>query len=125
MDNLRLAQLLYANSPSNGGLNATNYPNPYGLRAYKNQDGSYGGEMMPKYTGWLGPLLNSEGDTMTEYSTGDDKGDFPSMVPGLSAEEIGNILRGNITDSAYRKALEFANQRRAQGLSPFKDVWDK
>ena len=39
---------LFNTVPSQGGLLATNYPNPYGLRAFVKPDGTYGGEMMPK-----------------------------------------------------------------------------
>ena len=40
--------------PNNGGLNATNRPNPFGLRAFQLPNGNYGGQMMPKETGFHG-----------------------------------------------------------------------
>jgi len=110
-------------SPKEGGLNASNYNNPYGLRAYPLPNGGYGGEMMPKSTGWLGMLKGTDknkGQTMTEYSTGDNRGDFPSIIPELTSDELNKILSsGVITPQAYIKAQQRANALRSQGLSPF------
>ena len=124
MDNytLKLAQLLQGAQPEQGGLSVGNYPNPYGLRSYQKPNGSYGGQMMPKTTGWQGIHKNPQGQDMTEFSMGDDKGDFPSIVPTLNANELAQIVqKQNITPSARQKAQEFADLRRSQGLSPFKD----
>jgi hypothetical protein len=124
MDNyaIKLAQLLQGAQPEQGGLSVGNYPNPYGLRAYQNSNGSYGGQMMPKTTGWMGVHKNPKGQDMTEFSMGDNKGDFPSIVPTLNANELAQIVqKQNITPSARQKAQEFADLRRSQGLSPFKD----
>ena len=120
--NLKLAQLLQGAQPSQGGLSVGDYPNPYGLRAYQKPSGIYGGQMMPKTTGWQGVHKNSQGQDMTEFSIGDNKGDFPSIVPTLNANELAQIVqKQNITPSAKQKAQEFADLRRSQGLSPFKD----
>jgi len=124
MDNyaIKLAQLLQGAQPEQGGLSVGNYPNPYGLRAYQNPNGSYGGQMMPKTTGWMGVHKNPKGQDMTEFSMEDNKGDFPSIVPTLNANELAQIVqKQNITPSARQKAQEFADLRRSQGLSPFKD----
>lgn len=99
-------------TPSEGGLRVADYPNPYGLR--------FGDNAIPKSTGWLGPKRGVKG-VMTEYSLGDEKGEYPSMVPGLSSEDISAILREKITPSVEAKAHDFAIQRRASGLSPFND----
>jgi hypothetical protein len=124
MDNykIKLAQLLQGAQPTQGGLSVGNYPNPYGLRAYQNPNGTYGGQMMPKTTGWQGVNKNLQGQDVTELSIGDQRGDFPSIVPTLNANELAQIVQNqNITPSARQKAQEFANLRRSQGLSPFKD----
>jgi hypothetical protein len=117
--------------PSQGGLNASNYNNPYqspnivggGLRAYPLPQGGYGGEMLPKSVGFIKGLKGTgkfKGEDMTEYSTGDERGDFPSIVPTLSTKELKQILStGVISKSAFKKAQEHANKRRDQGLSPF------
>lgn len=116
--------------PSQGGLNATNYPNQWGLRAYKDGIG-YGGEMMPKYTGWLGVLANTAhpGDVSTEISVGDNYGEFPSMSPSLNADQIKRLLAvkegQKIPRDIVNTAKGDADKRRALGLSPFKDVWDE
>lgn len=117
-------------SPQQGGLDASNRPNPYGLRAYKNADGSWGGDMMPKWTGWLDVQQNTgkPGYVSTELSVGDSKGDFPTMVPTLSAEQVQRLLAlpedTKVPEDIYKAALDFANKRRSQGLSPFKDLGD-
>ena len=123
---LKLAQLLQGAQPSQGGLSVGNYPNPYGLRAYQNPNGTYGGQMMPKYTGWQGVNYNPKGQAVTELSIGDNIGDFPSIVPTLNKKELNEIVQHeNIMPSARSKAEQWAIQRRSQGLNPFKDIWDK
>lgn len=122
MEKTKLLAKLLNNSPSNGGLNATNYPNPHGLRSYITDDGSYGGQMMPKGNGWLGRISDLNGNIMTEFSTGDEIGDFPALVPTLTQNELTDIVSNkNITPSAYKKAQEFANVLRSMGKNPFKD----
>jgi hypothetical protein len=109
-------------SPSQGGLRVADYPNPYGLRAYPKNGGGYGGEMLPKSTGWLGVFNTPNNGAMTEYSVGDEKGDFPSIVPTLTDSEIASIvLDKNVTKPIYDKAQIFANERRSQNQSPFYD----
>ncbi len=124
-----LANLLKA-SPSKGGLNASNYPAPYGLRAYLLPDGSYGGQMMPKYTGWLGPRENT-GDPNTvsnELSIDDEYGDFPAMTPNLSPSQLARLLAlkegEKVPNDIFNTAREFALKRRAAGLNAFKDIGD-
>lgn len=104
-----------------GGLNASNYPNPFGLRAYPLPQGGYGGEMLPKSTGWLGLLqVPGKDEVMTEYSVGDERGDFPSLVEGLTDEEKKQILtKGKVSKQAYIKAKQQADALRSQGKSPF------
>ncbi len=121
---LKLAALL-GGSPQSGGLAYGDRPSQYGLRSYLEGNG-YGGQMMPKSSGWLGPISDLNGNVMTEFSVGDEKGDFPSIVPTLTQQELTQIISNkNVTDSAYKKAQEWANKRRAQGLNPFKDIEDR
>ena len=130
---LKLAALL-GGSPQQGGLSYGDYPNPYqnpnanggGLRAYKEGTG-YGGQMMPKGQGWLGELPNTgtPGSVSTELSVGDSRGDFPSITPNTSADQLKRLLalkpNQRMPNDIYNTALDFANQRRASGLNPFKD----
>ena len=128
MDNytLKLAQLLKGAQPQEGGLSVGDYPNPYGLRARMNKQGNYEGQMMPKYTGWMGVQTNPKGQSVTEFSIGDNVGEFPSIVPTLNKTELNQIVQhGNLMPSAKSKAEEWAVLRRSQGLNPFKDIWDK
>lgn len=125
-----MANALLGKSPQNGGLNATNYPNQWGLRAYEKQDGSYGGQMMPKYNGWQGQLNNlaHPSSVSTEISVGDDIGEFPAIAPNTTNEQLARLLvlkdGERMPDDILQTAQDFANKRRIQGLSPFKDVWD-
>jgi hypothetical protein len=108
--------------PSQGGLNYRDYPNPYGLRAYKNKDGSYGGEMLPKSTGWLGLLAGTgpnKGSVMSEYSIGDEQGDFPSLNPLLDQSQIGRVLGGKMSPDIIQKAMEWRDMQKSKGQSPF------
>ena len=121
---LKLAAML-GKSPQQGGLTYGDYPNPHGLRAYKNKDGSYGGEMMPKGQGWLGEQTNPQGQTMTEYSVGNGEMDFPSLTPNQSPELMQQIVNtGKVSPQAYQNALDWALSRKAKGLSPFKDAME-
>lgn len=115
---------MYKKPPQQGGLLATNYPNPYGLRAYE-ENGLLGGQMMPKYIGWMGIQKGKgklKGQDITEYSIGDEQGDFPSIYPNMPQGLLDIVLKGGMTNEIYKKAQEFANARRALGLNPFRDV---
>lgn len=113
--------------PSSGGLTYMDYPNPYGLRAYKKKDGTYGGEMLPKSVGWLGLLEGQgklKGSNVTEYSMEDEKGSFPSVVPTLTPAEQEQVARGNVTEEMYKKALAWRDLMQSQGLSPFYNAFN-
>ena len=83
--------------------------------------------------GWLGPISNRQGETMTELSVnyGDvlDGRLIPLLVPTLTEDEIetlqrikfpgGKIPDGLIPKSIEKKAIEHAIKRDKQGLSPF------
>lgn len=119
--------------PRLGGLSASNYPNPYGLRAFKIKDG-YGGEMMPKTSGWQGliPSLLDSKSKITEYSLGGENGEpfFPMVTENMTPEMIQNVrlleagkLKSNskeaqqLQENAYQQYL----LKKSMGLSPFKD----
>lgn len=82
--------------------------------------------------GWLGPIPTADG-VMTEFSATHKGKDFPMLVPTLTKREVSYMqtapqgvpsipTKDRATDdSVYRKALEWAALRRAQGLSPFID----
>lgn len=75
---------------SAGGMDYADYPNPYGLRAFPTEDG-YGGEMMPKTSGWAGEIPTMSGDTtMTEFSLGGERGEpfMPMIFKGITPEQI-------------------------------------
>ena len=80
-----------------------------------------------KGSGFLGPIKNNQGQTMTEYSIGvefDGKEmDIPTFVPTLSPQEIHyltNMQDGMpIPQSIQQKAIDHALERLRQGQSPF------
>lgn len=138
---LKYAKALMNMTPSEGGLNYADYPNQYqnpyanggGLRAWKNKDGSYGGQMMPKTSGWQGEIqaINPK-EKITEYSMGGEGGEpfFPSVTQNMTPEQIQNVrlleagkLKWNSPQgkSVQDKAYEEYMIRKSQGLSPFKD----
>ena len=121
-----------------GGLNATNYPNPYGLRAFPQKGGGYGGEMMPKTTGHMGLIEGLEKDEkgnpiyITEYSSGGDNGNFfyPTVFEGMTPEQVNTVklLEAGKMKWSNPKAIELDKiakqkgmERKSKGLSPFKD----
>jgi hypothetical protein len=80
-----------------GGLNALNRTNPYGLRSWQYDDGSYGGQQMPKTDGWAGliPSLNGQ-HNITEYSMGlgtQDNPLFPLVYKGITPSEIETVRK--------------------------------
>ena len=99
-------------NPYSGGLNATNRPNPFGLRAFQLPNGSYGGSMMPKGTGFHGLIEGLNGNNITEYSMGGVNGQpfFPSVTENLYEGQINDIkqLEGGLLgwDSDKAKRLE-------------------
>ena len=80
-------------------------------------------------TGYLGPVQNAFGQTMTEYSIGvnmDGKEvEIPTFVPGLSADELRFLTTTDgsqpIPQSIVNKAVDHARMRMQRGLSPWHD----
>lgn len=86
-----------------------------------------------KDVGWLGVQRSPKGRTVTEFSIGTPVNgvemDIPTLVPGLSKQEVDyvlaradrdeNIGRDSIGNSVYRKAVQHAERRVAEGKSPF------
>lgn len=86
-----------------------------------------------KDVGFLGPKRSPRGVMVTEYSIGvpimGKQMDIPTLVPGLSKEEIAYILqradtgmpigRDPMGNAIANKAIQNAEQRVVKGLSPF------
>lgn len=78
-----------------------------------------------KGKGFWGPLKNSEGDVMTEYTINEDINgkptEIPSFVPTLTLDQLTHLLRGgDITDEIRDKAYKHAQDRINQNKSPFR-----
>jgi hypothetical protein len=72
-----------------------------------------------KGKGYFGPMAGREG-TVTELSAEDESGEFPLVVPTLTAEEIELLLAGkDPTAEMMEKASSWAATRRKRGESPF------
>jgi hypothetical protein len=121
---------MFNTDSSQGGLNATNLPNKFqnpeadggGLRAYTKVDGSLGGQMMPKDTGWLGEIAGKgklKGSKLTEFSSEDEKGMFPLINPYLSKEEVQKVSEGIVTSDMQKKAVKWRDDQVSKGLDPF------
>ena len=85
---------------------------------------------MPKGTGFYGLVARPDGvNVSTELSVNNGHGEIPSMVPGLTPNELQSILTAKenqqFPESVYRKAEQHANLRRLQGQSPFAGINDK
>jgi hypothetical protein len=80
----------------------------------------------PKGRGWLGELKRPDGGVSTELSIGvtiDGKEtEIPSLVPGLSKNQIDAVLNGEMPDSVVDKAVAHAKKRISEGKSPFADA---
>jgi len=81
-----------------------------------------------KGPGWLGALRRKDGGYSGELTIGVDWGQgetyIPLLVPGLTDDEVRYLLDGNdnpktIPESIMRKAVEHAQNRIRQGLSPY------
>ena len=116
--------------PYNGGLNATNRPNPFGLRAFQLPDGNYGGQMMPKETGFHGLIEGLTGNNITEFSTGgvNDEPFYPLVTEKLYDGQINDIknLEGGLlgndspeTQRLYEHAYQEYLRRQALGQDAF------
>ena len=114
---------------NNGGLNATNRPNPFGLRAFPYKDG-YGGEMMPKDVGFHGLIPGLNGHNITEFSTGGVNGEpfYPLVTEKLYDGQIDDIknleggLLGNDSPETQRLHEHAYNEylrRKALGQEAF------
>lgn len=108
-------------APLNPGASREDIKQAYFQRFHLRQDGT------PKGEGFFGRLPrtgSSGGDYSTELSASVTIGGknlfFPTLVPGLTREEIDHLLAGKQpTDAIYDKAIRHAQTRIAQGLSPF------
>lgn len=77
-----------------------------------------------KGMGFLGMLLNSNNQPMSEYSVGvniDGKEmDVPSFVPTLNPQEVTHLLNGGeMTDAIVSKAADHARMRIKRGQPIF------
>lgn len=91
--------------------------------------GQYGfrrNSSQPKGNGWLGDV-GSDGKAITEYSTEYKGREIPTLVPGLSKEQVATVIKEATTgerqnlDDAIGLARKFADDRAQLGYGPFKD----
>ena len=96
-------------------------------------DGTYGGQMMPKTTGWQGMIPSLNGGSITEYSLGGNtpkepfypmvtQGMTPQMIKNTQLLEAGLLSQTSpearaLKENAYKQYLKL----NKQGKSAFKD----
>lgn len=83
-----------------------------------------------KGAGFYGEVKRPDGDISTEISIGVDYGSgekqIPTMVPGLTKDELDSLLKGDEPSGAIvDKAVAHAREREKAGKSPFAGAEDK
>ncbi len=73
--------------------------------------------------GYLGPIQNNDGRKMTEFSIGvkinGKETEIPSLIPGLTKNEIAFLKKGNVPESVAIKAKKHALKRMEKGKNFF------
>lgn len=97
---------------------------PQGLKPYPTEEGlaPYGlrhaGDSA-KGKGYFGELATRSGHPMTEFSSEDEKGEYPLVVPTLTKKELEQLKSEKRTPEIEDKAQSWAETRRKAGKSPF------
>lgn len=97
--------------------------NPYGIR-YSGDTRNVISDSL-KGKGYFGELTSPSGQAVTEYSLYDlDIGDYPSIVPTLTMEELNDtVMRSSRqlppSEPVIMKARRHAMERIEEGKSPF------
>lgn len=96
-----------------------------GLKRYSTDEGlaphglRHAGDSI-KGKGYFGYLDTTEGHPMTEYSSEDEHGEYPLVVPTLTKAELKQLTSGKgTTEDIEDKARSWAETRRKEGKSPF------
>lgn len=114
---------------------------PESIGMYRGRpDYGYGnrwGSEDPKQQGYFGEVSRPDGHISGEISIGTDLGEVPTMVPGLTADELEWLLQsdpsapkafksaGKMPESIVQKAYDHAAMRRLNGLDPFATTRDE
>jgi len=97
---------------------------PTGLKRYNTDEGlaphglRHAGDSV-KGKGYFGYLDTAKGYPMTEFSSEDEKGEYPLVVPTLTKEELETLKSEKRTPEIEDKAQSWAETRRKSGKSPF------
>lgn len=96
----------------------------YGLRFQEESDKS---PKQPKAVGYYGEINRPDGSGYsTEIGIGNEYGEHPSMVPGLTHRELVEMMTSeNIPDSVFRKADKHQMLRMLQGKSSWHGINDE
>jgi len=81
-------------------------PNLYSLQdMFIQEAGGYGarttGEL--KGEGFFGPLINSQGSPMTEYSSADDQMTYPLITPNQSFMDMNRLLQQQLVSKEMQR----------------------
>lgn len=127
----RVTQLLAANPNDQKQSGQPTAPQPLAPGQYDASTFGNRPDGTAKGTGFLGVMKRPDGNVSTEISVGlpinGKEMDVPTMVPGLTPQEINWLLTTpvdrvarELPDSIRQKAVAHAKARLAAGLSPFK-----
>jgi len=95
-----------------------------GLKRYSGEEGiapfgiRHAGDSA-KGKGYFGYLDTPQGHVMTEFSSEDEKGEYPLVVPTLTKKELEKLRSEGVTPEIEDKAHSWAETRRKAGKSPF------
>jgi hypothetical protein len=95
-----------------------------GLKKYSTEDGlaphglRHAGDSV-KGKGYFGYLDTPSGHPMTEFSSEDESGEYPLVVPTLTKKELEQVKSEKPTPEIESKARSWAESRRKAGKSPF------
>ena len=95
-----------------------------GLKRYSTEEGlaphglRHAGDSA-KGKGYFGYLDTPQGHPMTEFSSEDEEGEYPLVVPTLTKEELKTLKSEKSTPEIEDKAQSWAKSRRKAGKSPF------
>lgn len=95
-----------------------------GLKKYSTDEGlaphglRHAGDSV-KGKGYFGYLDTPKGHPMTEFSSEDEHGEYPLIVPTLTKKELEQVKSEDITPEIEDKARSWAKTRRSAGKSPF------
>ena len=70
--------------------------------------------------GWVGPIKDNQGRVMTELSIEVDGEEIPAIVPGLTGDELNQLMSGGMPQSVVDNAVAHARKQKESGRRVFR-----